>query len=81
VFVPRGLGGTAITSQRKDFCDPGAFRNCVLVDADHFTSFFSGMRFECGSEMVDGVAMRLPQAAPDPADMLELSRNRGERLR
>jgi hypothetical protein len=42
VFVPRGLPGRILTSQRfKDFCDRNAFTNCLLIPAerhhvDHF---------------------------------------------
>ena len=42
VFIPRGLPGTIVTSERfKAFCDRHAFTNCLLVEADrhHFDHF------------------------------------------
>lgn len=42
VFIPRGLPGTIVTSERfKQFCDRHAFTNCLLIPAaryhfDHF---------------------------------------------
>ena len=42
VFIPRGLPGTIVTSERfKQFCDRHAFTNCLLVPAEryHFDHF------------------------------------------
>jgi hypothetical protein len=37
VFIPRGLRGTIIASERfKEFCDRHAFSNCLLIDADRY---------------------------------------------
>jgi hypothetical protein len=41
-FIARGLPGTIITSERfKEYCEQGAFTNCLLIEAahDHFDSF------------------------------------------
>ena len=42
VFIPRGLPGTIVTSERfKQFCDRHAFTNCLLIPAEryHFDFF------------------------------------------
>ena len=42
VFIPRGLPGTVMTSERfKEFCDRYAFTNCLLIPAEryHFDHF------------------------------------------
>ncbi len=42
VFIPRGLPGTIVTSERfKAFCDRHAFTNCLLIRAEqhHFDYF------------------------------------------
>jgi hypothetical protein len=42
VFIPRGLPGTVVTSERfKQFCDLHAFTNCSLIRAEqyHFDHF------------------------------------------
>jgi hypothetical protein len=42
VFIPRGLPGTILTSERfKQFCDHHAFTNCQLIQAEryHFDHF------------------------------------------
>jgi hypothetical protein len=60
VFIPRGLPGTIMTSERfKQFCDHHAFSNCLLIEAEHYHVDF--MPWARGPGPVPPVAQSRPQ--------------------